>query len=182
MIGVGSVFAMFMLAATPSLPGAGGAEVRVKLRGKAEAANPMQGAVSLAAKWGAVTSVYRSPAHNRAVGGAPNSWHLHGRAIDIARRAGVRHAQLDAAFRSAGYVLIESLDEGDHSHFAFGLPGSAPVRPSLSPLLRFAAAAPPPACPVKDPAVLGRRRPGADDVCLNEAASEAKYKPIEVAP
>jgi hypothetical protein len=25
-----------------------------------------------------------------------------------------------AAFRNAGYHLIESLDEGDHSHFAFG--------------------------------------------------------------
>ncbi|HEX8442463.1 MAG TPA: D-Ala-D-Ala carboxypeptidase family metallohydrolase [Allosphingosinicella sp.] len=181
MIGVGSIFAMLMLGATPALPGTGGAEVRIKLRGKAEAPGAMQGAVSLAAKWGAVTSVYRSPSHNRAVGGAPNSWHLQGRAIDIARRPGVAHAQLDAAFRRAGYVLIESLDEGDHSHFAFGLPGSAP-RPSLSPLLRMAAAAPPPACPVTDPAVLGRRRPGAEDVCLNEAASEAKYKPIALAP
>jgi hypothetical protein len=182
MIGVGSIFAMLVLAGTPALPDTRGAEVRIKLRGRAEAPGGMQGAVSLAAQWGTVTSVHRSPAHNRAVGGAPNSWHLHGRAIDIARRPGVRHAQLDAAFRRAGYHLIESLDEGDHSHFAFGLPGAAPPRPSLSPLLRLAAATPPPACPVKDPATLGRRRPGADDVCLNEAASEAKYKPIEAAP
>jgi hypothetical protein len=49
-----------------------------------------------------------------------NSWHLSGRAIDIARRPGVTHAQIAGAFRAAGYFLIESLDEGDHSHFAFG--------------------------------------------------------------
>jgi len=28
-----------------------------------------------------------------------------------------------AAFRNAGYRLIESLDEGDHSHFAFAFTG-----------------------------------------------------------
>lgn len=178
MIGVGVLWAAAMLAT----PNAGGAPVRVTVRGGGTVARPaMSGAVAIGAKWGIVTSVLRSPAHNRAVGGAPNSWHLHGRAIDIARRAGVRHAQVEAAFRSAGYRLIESLDEGDHSHFAFGLPGGAP-RPPLSPLLRLAEAAGEPVCPVKDPAVLGRRRPGAEDVCLNEAASEAKYRPIEAAP
>ena len=67
-----------------------------------------------------MTSTIRSVAHNRAVGGVRNSWHLSGRAIDIARRPGVTHAQIAAAFRNAGYYLIESLDEGDHSHFAFG--------------------------------------------------------------
>ena len=75
---------------------------------------------SIGAQWGRVTSTYRSTAHNRAVGGVRNSYHLSGRAIDIARRAGVRHSQIAAAFRNAGYYLIESLDEGDHSHFAFG--------------------------------------------------------------
>jgi hypothetical protein len=50
----------------------------------------------------------------------PNSYHLQGRAIDIARRPGVSHAQIAAVLRAAGYNLIESLDEGDHSHFAFG--------------------------------------------------------------
>jgi hypothetical protein len=79
----------------------------------------------IGAQWGRVTSTYRSPAHNRAVGGVPNSYHLRGRAVDIARRAGVSHAQIAAAYRNAGYFLIESLDEGDHSHFAFGNPGMA---------------------------------------------------------
>lgn len=82
------------------------------------------GAISrIGARWGQVTSTYRSPSHNRRVGGMPNSYHLSGRAIDIARRPGVSHWQIAAALRAAGYNLLESLDEGDHSHFAFGLPG-----------------------------------------------------------
>ena len=75
---------------------------------------------AVGARWGTVTSTYRSPDHNRRVGGVSNSFHLSGRAIDIARRAGVRHAEIESAYRAAGYQLIESLDEGDHSHFAFG--------------------------------------------------------------
>lgn len=77
-------------------------------------------AAAIGAAWGRVTSTWRSAERNRAVGGVRNSFHLSGRAIDIARRAGVRHRDVEAAFRRAGYVLIESLDEGDHSHFAFG--------------------------------------------------------------
>lgn len=74
-------------------------------------------------RWGQVTSTYRSPMHNRRVGGVANSYHLRNRAIDIARRPGVSHGQIAAAYRNAGYTLVESLDEGDHSHFAFGAPG-----------------------------------------------------------
>ena len=81
-------------------------------------------AVGIGSQWGRVTSTYRSPAHNRRVGGVRNSFHLSGRAIDIARRPGVSHWQIAAAFRNAGYQLLESLDEGDHSHFAFGGGGS----------------------------------------------------------
>lgn len=76
----------------------------------------------IGAQWGRVTSTYRSPAHNRRVGGVANSYHLSNRAIDIARRPGVSHWQIAAAYRNAGYSLAESLDEGDHSHFAFGTP------------------------------------------------------------
>lgn len=82
----------------------------------------MSNVKQIGAKWGQVTSTYRSPEHNRAVGGVPNSYHLRGRAIDIARRPGVSHYQIAAAYRAAGYSLAESLDEGDHSHFAFGAP------------------------------------------------------------
>ena len=87
----------------------------------------MSGVVSLGARWGRVTSTYRSPQHNRRVGGVRNSYHLRGRAIDIARRAGVRHADIAAAYRAAGYHLVESLDEGDHSHFAFGSGAPPPL-------------------------------------------------------
>jgi hypothetical protein len=83
-------------------------------------------AASLGSHWGRVTSTWRSPEHNRRVGGVRNSYHMSGRAIDIARRPGVSHWQIAAAFRNAGYRLIESLDEGDHSHFAFGT-GDGPV-------------------------------------------------------
>jgi hypothetical protein len=77
----------------------------------------------LGGRWGRVTSTYRSPAHNKRVGGVANSYHMANRAIDIARRPGVSHWQIASAYRAAGYNLIESLDEGDHSHFAFGRPG-----------------------------------------------------------
>lgn len=78
------------------------------------------GAVAIARKYGRVTSTFRTPAHNRRVGGARNSYHLRGRAIDLVLRRGVSHREVDRAFRAAGYRLVESLDEGDHSHFAFG--------------------------------------------------------------
>ena len=90
----------------------------------------LRAAAGLGSQWGRVTSTIRSVAHNRAVGGVRNSWHLSGRAIDIARRPGVTHAQIAAAFRNAGYYLVESLDEGDHSHFAFGGAGSGYVPPA----------------------------------------------------
>ena len=51
----------------------------------------------------------------------PTSYHLFGRAIDVQRRRGVTHQMVDAALRRAGYALVESLDEGDHSHFAFAI-------------------------------------------------------------
>ena len=76
----------------------------------------------IGSNWGQVTSTYRSPAHNRRVGGVANSYHLSNRAIDIARRPGVSHGQIVAAYRNAGYSLAEALDEGDHTHIAFGTP------------------------------------------------------------
>ena len=83
---------------------------------------PLIVAVKVAANFGTVTSGFRSVAHNRRVGGVPTSYHLVGRAVDVQRRFGVTHFMLHAALTKAGFVLIESLDEGDHSHFAFGRP------------------------------------------------------------
>lgn len=92
----------------------------------------LRAAAGIGSSWGRVTSTYRTPEHNRRVGGVRNSWHTHGRAIDIARRPGVSHSQIAAAFRNAGYRLIESLDEGDHSHFAFAFDGSSATRVAAS--------------------------------------------------
>ena len=55
----------------------------------------------------------------------------HVKAIDIARRPGVSHAQIAAAYRNAGFSLAESLDEGDHSHFAFGPPKHHGPQPQM---------------------------------------------------
>lgn len=77
-------------------------------------------AVRVAAPFGTVTSTFRTVEHNRSVGGVEDSYHLLGQAIDIVRRRGVSHAQIAAALTAAGLHLIESLDEGTHSHFAFG--------------------------------------------------------------
>lgn len=82
-------------------------------------------AVRLGARWGVVTSVKRSRDHNRAVSGALNSFHLFGRAVDIARRPDISHADIENGYKKAGFQLVESLDEGDHSHFAFGTGGSS---------------------------------------------------------
>ena len=46
----------------------------------------LNSAVSIGSRWGRISSTRRSPAHNRRVGGARNSHHLRGRAIDIVRR------------------------------------------------------------------------------------------------
>ena len=93
----------------------------------AGASASLSAAVAIASRLGRVTSTIRTLARNRAIGGARNSYHLSGRAIDVVPRAGVRHADIEAALRSAGFYLIESLDEGDHSHFAFGAsPAQAP--------------------------------------------------------
>ena len=172
----GGLIIIALLSATPA---ADGAPLRIKLRDGA-AAPSMGNAVTIGAKWGAVTSVHRTPERNRLVGGAPNSWHLQGRAIDIARRPGVRHADIEAAFRRAGYVLIESLDEGDHSHFAFGLPGQAP-RPAASAKVQLAAAepaAPSKLCKLDEDDAVSRRRPDRRDGCIESNEPAQRLRPI----
>lgn len=76
-------------------------------------------AVRIAAGYGTVTSGFRTEAHNKQVGGVANSLHLFGRALDVQRRPGVTHRMVDTALRQGGLLLVESLDEIDHSHFAF---------------------------------------------------------------
>lgn len=176
MIGVGPVLAMLVLSGTPELPGRRPAQPPVKA-----ASAPIAPAVDLGKKWGVITSVRRSPEHNRAVGGARNSFHLHGRALDIARRPGVRHADIDAAYRKAGYMLIESLDEGDHSHFAFGLIGElaklAPVKAA-----EIASVVEPECKAEADPVLMARRRPDRSGRCAFAPEPPPRLRPLEPAP
>jgi len=124
------------LAAMSVLLGSGASAGHLPTLQFRDQAAEISGASRLASAYGVVTSTLRTVAHNQAVGGVPNSYHLLDRAIDIARRPGVTHQQIDAALRRAGFNLIESLDEHDHSHFAFAavpLPGAAAPPPSAPP-------------------------------------------------
>lgn len=49
-----------------------------------------------------ITSSYRSPEKNKAVGGSPNSYHLKGRAVDIHCSNGSQRAKIIAAALSVG--------------------------------------------------------------------------------
>ncbi len=176
MTGVGPVVAILLMA---SAQGDAGAEAKAR---PAQAARPAASPVEVARKWGIVTSTKRSPERNRAVGGAPNSFHLFGRAIDIARRPGVRHADIDAAYRKAGFRLIESLDEGDHSHFAFALPGQGQAVAAAKPA-QLAAAEPEEAtcaAPAAAAVTLNiRRRPDRTDGCPVPDEPAPRLRPIQ---
>ena len=101
-------------------------------------------AMRILSPYGLVTSTFRTPAHNKAVGGMPNSYHLVDQAIDVARRPGVSHFQIEAALKRAGYRLVESLDERDHSHFAFAAAGPAKTAGDKTASASAAVPAPPP--------------------------------------
>lgn len=143
----------------------------------------LNAAATIGARWGIVTSTHRTRERNRLVGGARNSFHLTGRAIDVARRPGVTHADIEASYRKAGFVLIESLDEGDHSHFAFGALRSAsadPLRLELRRATKSAASG----CNATAKtyiAVLQRRRPDRAEDCAPAEEPQAVREVAEVA-
>lgn len=49
----------------------------------------------------AVLSAYRTPTHNRRIGGAPDSQHLHGRALDLRPPASMTPGQMVARLKQA---------------------------------------------------------------------------------
>ncbi len=75
-----------------------------------------------------VTSGRRTPVRNAAVGGVRNSWHLHGRAVDLVGPLSVLRSAADTAWsqrvspRCTGpeEVLVERAGErGQHLHVAW---------------------------------------------------------------
>lgn len=127
---IGLIFTAATLFAAPAA--AAGRPTPLSFRDQAAEVNAASRFLSA---YGTVTSTFRTVAHNRAVGGVPNSYHLLDRAIDLARHPGFTHRQIEAALLKAGYNLVESLDEHDHSHFAFASVGIArtPVREAPEP-------------------------------------------------
>lgn len=72
-----------------------------------------------------VTSDTRSVEHNRSVGGAKNSYHLSGQAIDIAKGGGMTIDKIRRQAKGMGLTIKELIDEGDHFHLAWGKTGDA---------------------------------------------------------
>ncbi len=70
-----------------------------------------------------ITSQYRTPEHNAAVGGVPNSLHTMGEAVDFKPPAGTTLPQIRAALESRGLPISELIDEGTHVHWGWGAKG-----------------------------------------------------------
>jgi hypothetical protein len=109
-----------------------------------------------------ITSGFRTPEHNRAVGGVPNSRHLDGDAVDLVPDGvsmGDLHRLGSALAARWGVPGARALNEGDHVHVQLpgwgGAPGSPRAAPAGPPPLPDgytldqppAAPAPPPAVP-----------------------------------
>ncbi|MGX7895465.1 D-Ala-D-Ala carboxypeptidase family metallohydrolase [Tsuneonella sp. HG222] len=62
-----------------------------------------------------VTSTFRSPARNKAVGGVSNSYHLTGRARDSVPPPGMSMAEYYRRLKAANPHL-DVINEGDHIH------------------------------------------------------------------
>lgn len=78
-----------------------------------------------------VESAYRSPVHNLAVGGATNSDHLRGQAVDFIGSAKQQKALYDWAIGRFPYVEPMGLS-GDHVHISFQHQGSSTIGGSSS--------------------------------------------------
>ena len=60
-----------------------------------------------------VSSWFRSPDENAAVGGRPNSLHLAGEAIDLVFSSRADSSRVQTIWNSIG---LDAVDEGDHLH------------------------------------------------------------------
>ncbi len=123
-----------------------------------------------------VTSGFRTPEHNARVGGAANSWHTRGGAIDLVPPPGTSLADFRAQLEARGLPVTELLDEGDHFHWAYG---GAPARAAAEPppIQRAAVEAPPPRV-LSDEEVFGASPPPtAIEVPVARAAAAGAESP-----
>jgi hypothetical protein len=97
----------------------------------APAADPQQAVAALTGLGARVTSGQRTPQHNAAVGGVPNSRHLTGQAADLVPPAGMTMAQLEAETRRR-MPGAKVINEGDHVHVEWGGGGQRAQAPSGS--------------------------------------------------
>lgn len=67
-----------------------------------------------------ITSGYRSPERNAAVGGSKTSEHMQGTAWDMTPPPGMNNAQLIQALQASGTPFDQIIDEGNHVHFGIG--------------------------------------------------------------
>jgi hypothetical protein len=114
--------------------------------------------LALVEGWGArITSGYRTPEHNAAVGGVPNSYHMDADALDLLPGAGMGmsdlRARADGLAAQWGRPGSRALNEGDHVHVQLpgwgGAPGVPPPPAGFVPVSAAptAAPAPPPTVP-----------------------------------
>jgi hypothetical protein len=72
-----------------------------------------------------ITSEQRTPEHNAAVGGVPDSMHVTGQAMDFVLPKGVTADQVKSQLVAQGYPVSEFINEGDHIHWGWRPKGSA---------------------------------------------------------
>lgn len=117
-----------------------------------------------------ITSGMRTPERNAAVGGAPNSFHMRGQALDFVKPPGMTFEQIKQSMAAQGLPVTELIDEGDHIHWAWGGKSqpSAQVVASGSPKPTYRVAS-------KDEVA----RVGLDPSVSYQVSPEGEFKPVQ---
>ena len=70
-----------------------------------------------------ITSEGRTPQHDAAVGGVPDSMHVGDQAVDVVLPQGMTADQFRAKLVAQGYPITEFINEGNHVHWGWGAKG-----------------------------------------------------------